>query len=182
MARELIYQYVKGFTAGRVSSGFSHCSRVYHLARELGVDGYDDDILYAACYLHDIELGSESHKKSSEKAEMILHEVGFPADKISRVTEAISTHWFTEKPVTKEAQLLHDANLLDSLGAIGVLRLAAGAGIHYNCSTLKDIFNLIKDYKAKSSKLIFSKSKEISKIKVQFMDQLIQELDKEEHL
>jgi len=127
MPRNMIYQYVKDLTAGRLASGFNHCTRVYHLARELDVADYDDDILYAACYLHDLVVGEDGYKKSAERAEQILHEVGFPASKISPVVEAILTHWPGENPQTIEAKLLHDANLLDSLGAIGVVRLSIGA-------------------------------------------------------
>ena len=182
MPKELIYQYVKEFTAGRVASGFSHCHRVYHLARELGVDGYDDEILYAACYLHDTVVGFDGHLKSAEKAEQILHEIGYSATKIGSVIDAIKSHWPGENPQSTEAKLLHDANLIDSLGAIGIVRLSIGASFWYQYKTLKEVLDLIKDYRKKAQLLIYPKSKEISKIKIQFMDQLIEEMDKEEHL
>ncbi|HOV15597.1 MAG TPA: HD domain-containing protein [Spirochaetota bacterium] len=182
MPKELIYQYVKEFTAGRVASGFSHCHRVYHLARELDVDNYDDEILYAACYLHDTVVGFDGHLKSAEKAEQILHEIGFPATKINQVVDAIKSHWPGENPKTVEAKLLHDANLIDSLGAIGIVRLSIGASFWYQYKTLKEVLDLIKDYRKKSSLLIFPKSKDIATIKIKFMDQLIEEMDKEEHL
>lgn len=182
MPKELIYQYVKEFTSGRVASGFSHCHRVYHLARELGVTDYDDDILYAACYLHDTVIGKEGHLRSAEKAEQILHEIGFPVQKISKVVESIKSHWPGENPKLIEAQLLHDANLIDSLGAIGVVRLSIGAFHWYQARTLKEVLDLIKEYRRNASKLIFPKSKAIAEIKIKFMDQLIEEMDKEEHL
>ncbi|OHD40295.1 MAG: hypothetical protein A2086_03675 [Spirochaetes bacterium GWD1_27_9] len=182
MPRDLIYQYAKEFTAGRIASGFSHCSRVYHLARELDVQGYDDDILYASSFLHDIVVGVDSHVKSAEKAEQILHEVGFPPEKINKVIDCIKSHWPGENPQSVEAKILHDANLIDSLGAIGVVRLSIGASFWYQYKTLKDVLDLIKDYKNKASLLIFPKSKEIAKEKIKFMDTVIQELEAEEHL
>ena len=45
MYRNMIHQYVKDLTGDRLASGYGHCYRVYHLARELEVD-YDDDVLY----------------------------------------------------------------------------------------------------------------------------------------
>jgi HD superfamily phosphodiesterase len=182
MSRDLIYRYVKEFTAGRLASGFSHCHRVYHLARGLGVKEYDDDILYAACYLHDTILGTDGYIKSAEKAEHILQEVGFNVDKINSVVECIKAHWPGNNPQSKEGQLLHDANLIDSLGAIGVVRLSAGSFLWYQYSSLKEVLDLIKDYRDKSKFLIFQKSKELAKEKIKFMDVLIKELETEEHL
>jgi HD superfamily phosphodiesterase len=182
MPRDLIYRYVKEFTAGRLASGFSHCHRVYHLAREIEIEDYDDDILYAACYLHDTIVGPEGHLKSAEKAEHILQEIGFPADKINPVVECIKAHWPGEKPNTREAQLLHDANLIDSLGAIGIVRLSAGAFLWYQLNSLKDVLKLLKDYREKANLLIFPKSKELAKEKIKFMDMIIKELEDEEHL
>lgn len=183
MPRNMIHQYVKDLTGDRIASGYGHCYRVYHLARELD-DHYDDDILYAASFLHDICTGPAPDRflKSAEKAEQLLHEVGFPANKINDVIECIRTHHPNQKPILKEAQLLHDANLLDSLGAIGVIRLSIGGFFWYNLTKLKDIIELIRDFRKKADTLFFPKSKEMAKIKVDFMDKLFKELEKEEHL
>ena len=182
MPRNMIYQYVKDISAGRLASGFNHCTRVYHLARELDVDSYDDDVLYAACYLHDIVIEENGHKLSAEKAEQILHEVGFPANKIQLVKEAISTHWPGENPQTIEAKLLHDANLLDSLGAIGVVRLSIGSFLWYHYKTLREVLNLLKENRELGKNLIFPRSKQLAEKKLKFMDETIFELEAEEHL
>lgn len=184
MTRNIIHQYVKDLTGDRLASGYGHCYRVYHLARELD-DNYDDDILYASCFLHDIVTGSDDLdviKKSAIKAEQLLHEVGFPAEKINTVVECIETHWPGQKPKIKEAQMLHDANLLDSLGAIGVLRLSIGAFFWHHKKNLKQVLELIKSFRQKDKYLIFNKSKELAKTKLKFMDQLIEEIEKEQHL
>ena len=182
MPRDLIYQYAKEFTAGRIASGFSHCHRVYHLARELS-GSYDDDILYAACYLHDLDISEDGSAVSAEKAEHILQEIGFHATKINFVVEAIKTHWPDGKrPEIPEAILLHDANLIDSLGAIGVIRLAIGASYWYQYKTLKQVLDLIKEFREKARLLILPKSKELAEIKIKFMDSIIKELEEEEHL
>ena len=181
MARNIINQYVKDLTGDRLASGYGHCYRVYHLARELD-DNYDDDILYASCFLHDIVTATDDkqmYEQSAEKAEQLLHEVGFPAEKINTVTECIKSHWPGSNPKIKEAQLLHDANLIDSLGAIGVVRLSIGAFFWYHLKNLQQVLDLIKDFKNKSEHLIFPKSKKLAKIKIEFMDKLIEEIEKE---
>jgi uncharacterized protein len=180
--RNMIYRYVKDLTAGRLASGYSHCYRVYHLARELEVE-YDDDILYAACFLHDIVVEEPDNcEQSAVKAENILHEVGFPPEKIGAVTECIKTHMPGGNPKLPEAKLLHDANLMDSLGAIGIVRLSIGAFFWYHKKNLKEVFDLIKEMRKKAESLIYPKSKELAKIKIEFMDQLIDEIDKEQML
>jgi uncharacterized protein len=184
MSRNMIHQYVKDLTGDRLASGYGHCYRVYHLARELD-NNFDDDVLFAACFLHDLTTGTDEnviYEESAEKAEQLLHEVGFPAEKISAVTECIKTHLYGKNPQSKEAQLLHDANLLDSLGAIGIVRLSIGAFFWYHLKNLKEVIDLIKDFREKADGLIFTKSKKLAKIKVDFMDKLIEEIEKETHL
>jgi HD superfamily phosphodiesterase len=184
MARNMIHQYVKNLTSDRMVSGYSHCYRVYHMARELDTK-YDDDVLYAACFLHDVVAGSDDLEiisQSADKAEQLLHEVGFPPEKISLVLECIKSHWPGQNPTIKEAQLLHDANLLDSLGAIGVLRLSIGSFFWYHHKTLKQVLELIKSFREKSKYLILPKAQKMAKIKIDFMDDCIKELEKEEHL
>lgn len=183
MPRNMIHQYVKDFTSDRIASGYNHCYRVYHLARELD-SNYDDDILFASCFLHDICAGSipDRFLDSASKAEQLLHEVGFPPEKINAVSECIKTHYPGGNPQLKEAKMLHDANLLDNLGAIGVIRLSIGGFLWYNLKKLSEIVDLMKDFRKKTEELIFPKSKELAKIKIKFMDSLFAELDKEEHL
>ena len=126
--KKIIQQYVKDLTAGRLASGYEHSYRIYHLAREIGEDlDYDDEILHAACFLHEIERMIDHPEGSREKAEAILVETGFPPEKISHVAEAIHHHIHNSRPVSAEGRLLHDANLLDSIGAVGFARLSIGA-------------------------------------------------------
>ncbi len=179
--RNMIHRYVMDMTGDRMASGYSHCQRVYHLARELDED-FDDDILYAACFLHDIVVGDDGHRKSAVKAEQILHETGFPADKISAVYESIESHWPGSRPKLKEAKMLHDANLLDSLGAIGLIRLSVGSFFWHHKYNIKDVLDLIKWYRNRADDLIYPKAKELAKIKIEFMDTAIKELDEEQHL
>jgi HD superfamily phosphodiesterase len=185
MSRNMIHQYVKDLTGDRLVSGYGHCYRVYHLARELDIKDYDDDILFAACFLHDLVANGADenliYEQSAMKAEQLMHEVGFPPEKIDKVVECIRTHHLNN-PTLIEAQLLHDANLLDSLGAIGIIRLSIGAFFWYHLKNLREVLDLIKSFRKKSETLIFPKSKELAKIKVDFMDKLIEEMDKEQHL
>jgi len=52
----------------------------------------------------------------------------------------------------------------------------------YHYKNLTDVLNLIKDYREKAKELIFPKAKQLAEKKVKFMDELIYELELEEHL
>ena len=113
--------------------GFSHCQRDYELARQLAAADHvklDDDVLYAAAYLHDMaafepwqKSGVDHADRAAEIVDTVLRNTGFPMRKVDAVRGAIRTHMFDREPVGPEALYLHDADALDWLGAIGVARI-----------------------------------------------------------
>ena len=178
--KNLIQQYAKDLTAGRLASGYEHSYRVYRLARRIGegVD-YDDEVLHAACFLHDIERMVDHPRGSSDKAESILEETGFPADKILAVKQAILTHMPGGEPESAEGKLLHDANLLDSVGAVGFARLAIGAFFWYHHKTLENVIGMLERELAYSERLFFDRSRGLAAGRRAFMKQAIDELKSE---
>jgi uncharacterized protein len=116
--------------------GTAHSRRDYDLARALADSehlAYDDDILFAAAYLHDIaafapwaKQGVDHQDRGAELMDSVLTGYGFPTEKIGRVKDAIRTHMPTRTPGTAvESRLLHDADGLDWLGAIGIARIVS---------------------------------------------------------
>jgi uncharacterized protein len=113
--------------------GLSHSVRDYELAKELAAaDGVtlDDDVLYAASYLHDVAAFAPWRKpdvdhqdEAANIVQSMLAGTGFPLSKIEAVRGAIRTHMFARDPVGPEAIYLHDADALDWLGAIGIARV-----------------------------------------------------------
>ena len=113
--------------------GYSHSIRDYHLARDLAAADHvslDDDVLFAAAYLHDIAAfepwANEKIDHSdvgADAIEAILKGSGFPMQKLEAVRGAIRTHMYYRDPKAPEALYLHDADALDWLGAIGVARI-----------------------------------------------------------
>lgn len=177
--RNIILQYSKDMCAGRLARGFDHCNRVYHLAKHLQ-DDYDDEVLYAATYLHDIILSEPHQLQSAEKAEAVLHEVGFNPGKIKLVKEAILNHIPEGNPSFKEAKMLHDADILDSLGMVGITRLAIGAFFWKGVKSISSIVGLIAEYKERvEGRLFLEKSKELAKEKIAFMEKALKQLAKE---
>jgi HD superfamily phosphodiesterase len=117
--------------------GFSHSVRDYELARKLAREDevtLDDDVLYAAAYLHDMAAfapwdrekeGIDHADEGARIVDTVLVSTGFPMDKIDAVRAAIKTHMFDRDPIGPEAKYLHDADALDWLGAVGAARILA---------------------------------------------------------
>ena len=121
---------------------WSHQPRLYALACSLAEgELFDDDVLYAAAWLHDIGvfIGHRPEDPVAlakwdnlayaiEKTPALLHEFGFPAEKIPSVLEAIRHHLPSGSPTTFEGILLRDADILEQLGATGILRTVCKIG------------------------------------------------------
>lgn len=121
---------------------FGHQPRLYALARRIA-EGHDcdDDVLFAAAWLHDVGVFAGHRPEDPaalarwdnvacavELAPSLLEEMDFPADKIDAVVEAIRTHQAAAHPTTIEGIVLRDADILEQLGAIGILRTVAKVG------------------------------------------------------
>ncbi len=117
----------------------NHLHRVWRNAGALLADYPEADalVVLAACYLHDLVNLPKNHparasasRQSAAAAREQLAEIGFPSDRLDAVAHAIETHSFSAAltPQTIEAQLVQDADRLDSLGAVGLARLFYIAG------------------------------------------------------
>ncbi len=122
MTRKAIEDYAKE-RFGENSGGLVHSKRVYLTAKKLSSE-YDDEILHAACMLHDINLDKPHPKKAAQEAEKFLKTIGFPDDKLNQVLHAIDEHGFYGNPDSKEAFMLFDADQLDSMGITGFTQFA----------------------------------------------------------
>jgi len=115
---------------------FDHVLRVLALAERLAeAEGADLEIVRTATLLHDVARGREGpggdHAQAgAEFARHLL--VAQPAARVEAVAHAIAAHRFRGGPVpeTLEARILHDADKLDAIGAIGVARAFAYGGLH----------------------------------------------------
>jgi uncharacterized protein len=112
--------------------GLNHILRVYHLAERLALaEAADLEIVRAAALLHDAEGSGASDSRlehqhaSAYFAGEILKNEGWTGEKIAAVQHCIRAHRYrepSEQPQTIEAKVLFDADKLDAIGAIGVVR------------------------------------------------------------
>jgi uncharacterized protein len=139
--------------------GYSHSVRDYQLARELAAADHvtlDDDVLFAAAYLHDIaafapweKAGVDHADEGAAIVDTVLRATGFPMAKIDAVRGAIRTHMYNRDPVGAEALYLHDADALDWLGAIGVARIIALTDPNGGRPTAPEVLPMLEENLAK---------------------------------
>jgi uncharacterized protein len=116
-----------------------HTERVVSMCRLIGEKEHADlQVLVPAALLHDIARPLEKEKglpHESEGARMageFLSSLHYDDARILAICAAIRTHRFRseEKPASREAKILSDADKLDALGAVGIARTFMRAGEH----------------------------------------------------
>ena len=110
--------------------GINHTHRILHLVSLIGQSSvYDAEVVWLAAHLHDwgayskwAEAGKDHAVRSAEVAEGVLRERGCAEATIELVVGCIRSHHSGDPNRSLEARLLSDADGLDFLGAVGVLR------------------------------------------------------------
>ena len=136
---------------------FSHQARLYHLAAQVGAGlAHDDDVLFAAAWLHDLGVfvGHRPEDPEAlarwdhvvyvlERTPALLEEFGFPREKVPGVLEAIRTHQPADDPITVEGVILRDADILEQLGSVGILRTVSKVGRDTRFRTFADALRVL---------------------------------------
>ncbi len=121
---------------------WDHTQRVLNLARHLArVEGADRIVVEFAAVLHDVgrpdelaDQGRTCHaQRGAEIAERLLGEVGIADGAFkTAVSDCVRTHRYRRrhggKPASVEAEVVFDADKLDSIGAVGIGRAFHFAG------------------------------------------------------
>ena len=137
---------------------FSHQERLYALTRDVGVGQmYDDDIVFAAAWMHDLGVFIDHRPEDPvalakwdlkvyavKQVSGILRSLGFPPDKIPAVIEVIQQHQPNDHPTTIEAVIIRDADILEQLGAVGILRNVCKIGRDTRFHTFPDVLTLLQ--------------------------------------
>lgn len=155
--RSAVIAYIRA--EARPADKFGHQPRLYALATEIGRGmQYDDDILFAAVWMHDLgvfighrpedpqQLSRWDHVPYTiQRSRELLPGWGFPSEKLDGVAEAILHHQPKDRPTTVEGTLLRDADILEQLGAIAVLRAAAKVGRDTRFPTFSSIIPVLSN-------------------------------------
>jgi uncharacterized protein len=112
------------------SWGLNHTRRLLHLISIIG-EGleYNPEVVWVAAHLHDwggyprwAQLGVDHALRSRQIAEEFLVQKGYAPDLLAATLECIEYHHGGDPHRRIEALLLSDADALDFLGVVGVLR------------------------------------------------------------
>ncbi len=137
-----IYEFVKAkLQSAPGCHDFDHTRRVLHNAEKLAADLPEAElqIIRLAALLHDIarpgEMGGKGKpchaREGAAACASVLKKNNFPAAVIERVCACIRSHRFRgdgPAPESLEAEIIYDADKLDSIGAIGIGRAFHFAG------------------------------------------------------
>ncbi len=169
--------------------GFPHVERVMKLAFKLAEEykgKYDSAALKLAVLLHDVGRIEEQdlHKHhailSAEMAQRILEQYGFPREFIEKVKDAILSHSFTlgHKPKTVEGMILSDADKLDALGAVGIMRVFMESA--YKRRTLDEAIDHFYEKLFKLKDLMWTrKGKKLAIKRYEYMINFLDKLERE---
>jgi uncharacterized protein len=175
---------------------YGHQPRLYALTRRIGEGmSYDDDVVYAAAWLHDLGVFVGHRPEDPEKlakwdhvtytlreVPAILEGTGFPREKISAVLELIRNHQPKDEPATLESTILRDADILEQLGAIGILRGVSKVGRDTRFPTFTSaVQNLKRSIHDLPSKLILESSRKLAAPKIELLALFLSAVDTESH-
>ena len=108
------------------SKGNKHLWRIVGIAKYLGrKEKTDPSIVEAGAWLHDIALptgNDEDYQKNIQLALDLLKPLEVTKDEAQRIANCVATHEGTVQPKTMEAQIVHDADVLEKVGILGLIR------------------------------------------------------------
>jgi uncharacterized protein len=163
--------------------GINHTRRLLHLIDIIG-EGlqYDEEVVWLAAHLHDwggytpwAQPGVDHAIRSKQVAENFLHEKGFPQATIEPVLECIEHHHQAESNVSIESILLRDADALDFLGVVGILRDFAKQP-----KDLRKAYQTVCQRKERLQKVIYlEKAKEMAVQRTKEMENVLSNFEEE---
>lgn len=121
-------ELVKRALEGELVATYDHSNRVYDWCLKMGKElGANLDVLLPAALVHDVgvPINKEKHYEvGKEKAKMMLQEANFPEKDMEHILHCMEAHscYGGPDPGTLEAKILYDADKIDCVGAIGLIR------------------------------------------------------------
>ena len=154
--------------------GINHTRRLLQLIAVIGEgQSYNADALWVAAHLHDwgaygkwAQPGVDHALRARQVAEEFLAERDYAPDEAKLILDCIEFHHADNAARRLEVQLLSDADALDFLGVVGVLR-----DFSKNSKELRQAYDISRKRRAKLPGLLcLAKSKEIAVQRLADMD------------
>jgi uncharacterized protein len=185
-------EYIR--TQAKPVDKLGHQPRLYALTQKIGTGmTYDDDVVYAAAWIHDLGVfvghrpenleelrGWDNVRYAMQHAPEILRQTGFPPTKVANVVEAIRTHQPHFTPTSMEGAILRDADILEQLGSIGILRVVAKIGRDTRYPTFTDaVTTLGKNLAELPPMLRLESAKTLARPRIALLQEFLKELHAE---
>lgn len=173
---------------------YGHQARLYELTKQIGAGmEYDDDVVFAAAWLHDLGVFEGNRPSDSAKLQAwdhvayavqrtleVLSSSDFPADKIPHVVKVIEEHQPKDVPTSLEAVIVRDADILEQLGAITILRTAAKLGSDNRFVYFADLRNALdRQLRGLPARLQLDRSRELAAARIATLAGFLSALDTE---
>jgi HD superfamily phosphodiesterase len=147
-----------------------HLSRVVTIAKFLAEkaekEGVSREICEAGAWLHDIGLmvgNDDDPAKIRVIAEEFLSHLSLDDESKRRIADCVETHEGAREAVSIEAKIVHDADVLDKMGLLGVIRHTWKIVnlIKPDASPVEVFFTLQKHLKERREKLYTTTAKKL---------------------
>ena len=186
---EGLYERILAFARERLKgervSGLDHALRVCRWCEILGRgEEVDMDVLRAAALLHDVSIpvsGRQGHyEESARMAEVLLRDIGYPEEKIEAVAHVIRAHsrFGGPDPETREAEVLYDADILDFIGAVGLVRgVARGLNSGEYTGDVAEAPAIFERMKEMASMRLYTvRAREFAEGRLRYIDEFVERL------
>ena len=155
---------------GGKSKGNRHLLRVNKIAKYLQKqEGGDLFIILAGAWVHDVSLafGNDNDPKhiSKHTTRFLTTIKGLSPDDINKITVCATSHELGKKKISIEAQIVHDADVIDKSGLLGIIRhVWKMTNMLENriLATKSDLDNLERHLKAREAKIFTSTGKKLT--------------------
>jgi HD superfamily phosphodiesterase len=156
---------------GGKSKGNKHLERVVRVAKFLAQKtGANQYIVMAGAFLHDTALPSGNdynYLQNKRIVKDLLKNLNLSQNELNGVAECVASHEGTTNPKTLEAKVVHDSDVLEKTGLLGMIRhtwkLTNSGKIDYKNVTDKDTKIIIDHIEWRRKKLQTSIAKKIGK-------------------
>lgn len=113
---------------GGKSKGNKHLLRVVRIAQFLAQKtGANPAITTAGAFLHDTALPSGNDYEYAQNKRIVkklLEPFILSKDELNKIAECVASHEGTVNPKSLEAKIVHDADVLEKVGLLGIIRHA----------------------------------------------------------
>ena len=186
--QEKIWGYVKTDLAEEPVASTDHIERMTTWCQQLGPEaGADVEVLVAGALLHDVGVvinRKRHYVVGRARAAEILKEVRFPEEKIDaalHVLEAHSRYGGAPDPETIEAKVGQDADALEYIGEIGIVRaIVRGLNDGFFNGKISDFPDYLRSILAKVEGTFHTeKAGELGQSRVEYMKTFLKRIEKE---